>query len=52
MGQERLSGLALLHTQYGMKLNLDEIINMFARKHSRRMELMDILSEFDEADED
>ncbi len=27
MGQERLSGLALLHTQYGMKLNLDEIIN-------------------------
>ena len=52
MGQERLSGLALLHTQYGMKLNLDEIVNMFARKHSRRMELMDILSEFDEADED
>ncbi len=42
MGQERLSGLALLHTQYGMKLNLDEIINIiFARKHSRRIKLIE-----------
>ncbi len=49
MGQERLSGLALLHTQYGMKLNLDEIINMFARKQSRRMELIDNI--LDEAEE-
>ena len=45
MGQERLSGLALIHIQYGMELDLEEIINIFARKHSRRMELLDILSE-------
>ena len=43
MGQERLSGLALMHIQYGMELNLDEIINIFALKTSRRMELIDIL---------
>ena len=43
MGQERLSGLALMHIQYGMELNLDEIINVFARKHPRRMVLLNIL---------
>ena len=43
MGQERLSGLALMHIQYGMELNLDEIFYIFARKHPRRMELIDIL---------
>ena len=43
MGQERLSGLALMHIHYGMELDLDEIINIFARKHPRRMVLSDIL---------
>ena len=38
MGQERLSALALMHILYGMELNLDEIINIFAR-----MVLSDIL---------
>lgn len=45
MGQERLSGLALMHIHYGMELNLEEIINTFARKHPRRMVLSDILHE-------
>ena len=43
MGQERLGGLALLHIHYGMELDLDEIINVFARKRPRRMVLSDIL---------
>ena len=43
MGQERLSGLALMHIHYGMELDLDEIINIFARKRPRRMVLSDIL---------
>ena len=45
MGQERLSGLALMHVHYGMELNLDEIVNIFARKHPRRMVLSYILRE-------
>ena len=43
MGQERLSGLALMHVHYGMELNLEEIIDIFARKHPRRIMLADIL---------
>ena len=37
MGQERLTGLALLHINYSLELDLDEIINIFAHKHPRRM---------------
>ena len=33
MGQERLTGLALLHINYSLELDLDEIFNIFARKH-------------------
>ena len=32
MGQERLTGLALMHVNYGMELNLDEIISILARQ--------------------
>ncbi len=45
IGQERLTGLALMHIHYGMDLDLDEIVNIFARRHPRRMLLLDILSE-------
>ena len=43
MGQERLSGLALMHINYGVQLNFEEIINIFARKHPRRIMLSDIM---------
>ena len=33
MIQERLSGLALMHIHYGMELNLDEVVDSFARKN-------------------
>ena len=39
MGQERFSGLALMHIHYSMKLNLEEIVNIFARQNPRRMVL-------------
>ena len=29
MGQERMTGLALMHIKYGMELNLDDIIIIF-----------------------
>ena len=37
MGQERKTGLVLMHIKYGMELNLDDIINIFAGLHLRRM---------------
>ena len=43
MGQERLSGLALMHNHYGMQINLEEVIGIFAGKKPRRMMLMDPL---------
>jgi hypothetical protein len=43
MGQERLSGLALMHNHYGMQINLEEVIDIFAGKNPRRMMLMDPL---------
>ena len=45
MGQERLSGLALMHINYSMGIDLDEVNNIFARKHPRRMALADILTD-------
>jgi len=35
----------LLHIHYNMEIDLDEIIHRFARLHSRRLELTNILSE-------
>ena len=39
MGQERMSGLALMHIHYDIQLDIDEIINGFARISPRRMAL-------------
>ena len=38
-GEERLTGLALMHIHYAMDLNKEEIINSFAEQHLRRMVL-------------
>ena len=43
MGQERLSSLALMHIHYQVKIVLDEVVNLFATKHPRRLELRTIL---------
>ena len=45
MRQERMAGLALMHIKYGMELNLDDLINIFAGQHQRRMLFADILAE-------
>ena len=39
MGQERMSGPALMHIHYDIQLDIDEIINRFARIFPRRMAL-------------
>ena len=43
MGQERLSSLALMHIHYQAKIVVDEVVNLFATKHPRRLELGTIL---------
>ena len=43
MTQERLNSLALLHVHNYMALDLEKIINSFARKHPHRMNMINIL---------
>ena len=37
MGEVRLSGLALLHTQYDMVIDRDEVIKVFFRTFPRKI---------------
>ncbi len=43
MAQERLNGLALLHTHRQMSFNIEELVDKFAREQPRRMRLYNIL---------
>ena len=43
MTEERLNGLALLHVHPDRCLDLDQIVDIFARQHPRRMKLQNIL---------
>ena len=43
--QDRLNGLALMHTHYGPPIGVPELVDMCARKLPRRMLLLDILSD-------
>ena len=44
MNQERMNGLLMLHMHYSKELDKQEIINEYARRNPRKMELVDILS--------
>eukprot|EP00794_Sanderia_malayensis_P017275 gene17275-19002_t len=44
ISQSRLNGFALFHVHREIKIDVDEVINRFARKHPRRMQLIEILS--------
>ena len=43
MGHENLSSLALMHIHYQVKIDLKELVNLFATKYPRRLELGTIL---------
>ena len=43
MKEDRLNALALLHVHRDIPIDIEEIIDIFARKHPRRMRLVDIL---------
>ena len=44
MGQERMSQLALIHIHYNFDLDIEQIIDKFARISPRRMALENIMS--------
>ena len=39
MGQERMTALALMHIHYDSDIDLNEVVNIYAQMHPRRMEL-------------
>ena len=42
MGEERLTGLALLHVHHDMSINVEQIVTRFAQLHPRRVSLENI----------
>jgi len=45
MTTERQSGLAMMNTHYGRAIDIDEIVNIFATHHLRRLLVRDILTD-------
>ena len=45
MTEERLTALALLHIHYDTHIDMEEVVNMFARMHPRRLEMDNTLPE-------
>ena len=43
MGKDRLSHLALLHIHYDVPIDLDDVVDYYARLHPRRLELDSVL---------
>ena len=43
MGEERRSSVALIHTHYDVEIDLDEAVNIYAKVHPRRLELISVL---------
>ena len=48
MKQDRFSDLALLYVRRDFDINLDEIIDKFAMIQPRRMQLVNILQDYDD----
>ena len=43
MRANRLSSLAMMHMYYRKKVDLDVVVDILARKHPRRVELLSVL---------
>ena len=43
MHEDRLSALALIHTHYDMSADVEEAVDIFAKLHSRRLQLTSVL---------
>ena len=38
--EDRLNGLALLHVHYGISIDIEKVLDSFARKHPRRLQIV------------
>ena len=47
MGQERLSSLALIHIHYDQHIDLDAVVDIYARIHPRRLQLDSLIKPLD-----
>ena len=45
MTEDRLTSLALMHIHYDFRININEIVDIFAELHPRRMQLSSVLLE-------
>ena len=45
MGMEMLTGLALMNIHHHIDIDIDQVITIFATKHTRRMKLINILED-------
>ena len=45
MDEQRLTGLALMNVHSDMSLDIEEMINTFAKKYPRRMKLKNVLED-------
>ena len=43
MTNQRLNGLAMMHSHYDIQIDYDAVIDIFAKKHPRRLRLVNIL---------
>ena len=43
MCQERMTSLALIHVHYDKEIDTDEVLDIYARLHPRRMELESLI---------
>ena len=43
--EDRLTSLALMHIHYDFHINIEEVVDIFAELHRRRMQLSSVLLE-------
>ena len=46
MGKNRLSSLALLYIHYDTPVDLDQVVDIYAKLHPRRLELASLLCDW------
>ena len=45
MNQERLNGLALMYIYQDLQIDVEKVLDIFARKYRHRLQLIDILED-------
>jgi hypothetical protein len=46
MTEKRLTGIALIHIHYAKTVDLNKVVEMFAKRHPRKNELQSIIFDY------